>query len=339
MSITRVAKIAGVSHATVSNVINNRPNVRASTAEAVRDAMAQINYKPLPVGLRPGRRPNSVKEPQKTHRITLAWPHRDVRNNPVPMSIMRGVAEELADLGMQLDVTFDGVEQLDRLGQTATKSDGIIVMGFAEQAVIEQIGQTPLMFIGSHGPLDRGDRVRCDHDQVAREAAAYLIEHGHGDVVFINLSPRHPAFVQRKNAFRHECERLGATVHILEAADLVGEPGRVFSGDGAAEVARALSELPLDRIGVFASCDQYLAAVDRECRRIGFDLMNRVTAIACDNDPAALESMVPQPATFDIQPETIGRLAANRLVERINHPFTFGQQTTLVPAKLVEPTP
>ena len=41
-----VAKLAGVSPATVSNVMNNAQKVRSETVERVQAAMAQLNYQP-----------------------------------------------------------------------------------------------------------------------------------------------------------------------------------------------------------------------------------------------------------------------------------------------------
>ena len=41
-----VAKLAGVSPATVSNVMNNAQKVRGETVERVQAAMAQLNYQP-----------------------------------------------------------------------------------------------------------------------------------------------------------------------------------------------------------------------------------------------------------------------------------------------------
>ncbi|RME30753.1 MAG: LacI family transcriptional regulator, partial [Candidatus Zixiibacteriota bacterium] len=46
MSIVEVAKLAGVSHATVSRVINNRPGVSPECVQLVRRAMQQIGYSP-----------------------------------------------------------------------------------------------------------------------------------------------------------------------------------------------------------------------------------------------------------------------------------------------------
>jgi DNA-binding LacI/PurR family transcriptional regulator len=45
-SIYDVAALAGVSHQTVSRVVNGHPNIRATTREKVLAAMAEIDYTP-----------------------------------------------------------------------------------------------------------------------------------------------------------------------------------------------------------------------------------------------------------------------------------------------------
>ena len=52
MSITRVAKLAGVSSSTVSRVINRHPRVAPETALSVQKAMQQLGY--TPSARRPG---------------------------------------------------------------------------------------------------------------------------------------------------------------------------------------------------------------------------------------------------------------------------------------------
>ncbi len=45
-SIYDVAELAGVSHQTVSRVLNDHPNIRESTRQRVIEAMAQVRYTP-----------------------------------------------------------------------------------------------------------------------------------------------------------------------------------------------------------------------------------------------------------------------------------------------------
>ena len=78
MSIVSVAKLAGVSIATVSRVINDLDNVRGETAEQVRAAMKQLGYTPPRVkrGPKTGRRratPNVLPSGQIAAAVRRHW--------------------------------------------------------------------------------------------------------------------------------------------------------------------------------------------------------------------------------------------------------------------------
>src|ERR1700742_2561871 len=60
-AMTDVARLAGVSHQTVSRVLNDHPNVRGATRERVLQAMRQLNYRPNALARRlAGRRSRTI---------------------------------------------------------------------------------------------------------------------------------------------------------------------------------------------------------------------------------------------------------------------------------------
>lgn len=324
MSITEVAKVAGVSHATVSNVINNRPSVSPKTVKAVRQAMAQIGYTPRPVESRPGRRPRSA-DGVFTGRVSMVWPRREGYNNPVALGIMQGIGTELDALGLDLTVSFADAENV---GQVVDRADGLLALGFLEKGMIDSLRGKPIVWIGSHGPLDWGDRVRCDHGQIARESVAYLVDQGCDSAIYVNLDTPHPAFQQRGASFRLECERLGVPVQVVQ----------IKGGDPATDAVKQLSRLkPTSRAGMFVACDRHLAALDRACRLTGVTTLADHPAIGCDNDTSALAGLIPTPATFDLRAEQLGRLAVHRLSERMRGNGGAGQVTITQSAQLIEP--
>ena len=56
MGIVEIAKLAGVSHATVSRAMNRPDVVSSKTLEKINRVIEQTGYKPLPVSVRPGRK-------------------------------------------------------------------------------------------------------------------------------------------------------------------------------------------------------------------------------------------------------------------------------------------
>ena len=80
-----VARVAGVSFKTVSNVINNHPHVRDTTREKVEKAIAELGY-----------RPNGIARGLRAKRSrTIAIVVPDI-TNPFFPEIVRGAADGLA---------------------------------------------------------------------------------------------------------------------------------------------------------------------------------------------------------------------------------------------------
>lgn len=59
-TVRNVAARAGVSHQTVSRVINNHPSVSAATRERVSDAIGELGYRPNPAARALGQRRSSA---------------------------------------------------------------------------------------------------------------------------------------------------------------------------------------------------------------------------------------------------------------------------------------
>ena len=353
MSIKQVAALAGVSHATVSNVINQRPHVDPSTAETVRAAMRELNYRPRPVGQRPGRRPRSA-DGIRSGKVALVWPRDTAARSSIGCALMEGLSAELARRSLKMRVSFlgphgeaagtgepgggGGAEAAERFGRVVREADGCLVLGAGDQESLQELRGKPVVWMGSHGPRDFGDRVACDNLQVAREAVAFLKGRGRDRLIYVSLDPAHPAFFQRKMAFLAEAPP--AEARCVEA------PAGTAPAERAAAAAAllrgllgGLSEVERERVGLFVANDRSLGELDRECRRGGLDLTARFPVVACDHEDAALCGLLRRPATFELQPARIAALAVERLCERMKNPDTGGQTTVSIPAVFVPPVP
>ena len=104
MSIVEIAKLAGVSHTTVSRVVNNEGNVRPETAIKVRSVMKKIGYIPKPPSMRRG--PRRTKDVGfKTGNIAFLASSDNLKvlsNSPVMHDVVHGIEEALAFHGMSM---------------------------------------------------------------------------------------------------------------------------------------------------------------------------------------------------------------------------------------------
>ena len=116
MSITRhatiddVAKLAGVSVATVSRVMNDNPAVKPETIARVRDAAARLDYVPS----------NAARSLSlgRTHTVALLMPDL---SNPMFQQVLRGANRAAAAAGYRLLVT-DSVENPEAEAELAIEA-------------------------------------------------------------------------------------------------------------------------------------------------------------------------------------------------------------------------
>ncbi len=302
--------------------------------------MAALDYTPRPVGKRPGRRPKSA-DGIRSGRIALVWPMETTARSSVACALMQGLTRELKNRSLELRISF--LEPSDpgfpaELTREIREADGCLVLGGGDPAQFEPLRGKPVVWMGSQGPRDFGDRVAVDNLQIARDAVAWLRGQGCTTALFTNLMPAHPACDQRRMAFVAE------TARVPPLATRIFEPAAGSDGDTAATLAEELVSflggLPPERrstTGLFIATDRQLAELDRECRRLGFDLTGSLPVVACDHEDAALSGLLHRPATFEIQPHRIAELAVQRLTERMRDPQRAGQTTVSIPAVFVPP--
>ncbi|MEM8494323.1 MAG: LacI family DNA-binding transcriptional regulator [Planctomycetota bacterium] len=344
MSITKVARQAGVSQATVSNVINNRPNVDAQTAARVRATMAELGYKPRPVGQRPGRRPRSA-DGIRSGVIALVWPGADRQpgaQSSIACGLIEGITGELRRRGLDLKPIFADEAEPDAFRDDLAAVDGCLVHGTLPESLHDALRNKPLVWLGSVGPREWGDRVVCDNAQIGQDAVQVLFDAGAEELIYANLVPEHPAYRERGFAFQQASSRRGMQCRELDFpvdqtdADL-NQRARAAAERLVQRFAEATTP-ELAKSGLFVGCDRHAALIEREVRRLGSDAMQHVPMVACDHDDAALAGLTVRPTTFEIQPMLIGQLAVERLAARMKSPSqSAGQITVQVPSIRVDP--
>lgn len=338
MSIARVAKHAGVSHATVSNVINRRACVKEETAKLVWQAIDQVGYVPRPIEQRRGRRArNPGSSPSGVIAYILPTGHEP--NDVVAHGLMRGICEAVES--HDLNLVVGPVSQIadSSFADSVRKADGCITHGLdtSNPAIESVLRPKRVVWVGSTGPLEWGDRVCSDHAQISSTAARYLQDCGCETFVYVNLDSMHPAFSQRRYWFRQAVQRAGGALVVVEPETDRTVGRNQMLAEAARLAVQQLTKLNGPRVGLFAACDTFLVMVDREARRLGLSIDESWPMIACDYNVSALTGLLKAPATFDLQPVRMGKLAVERLVGSLRESEESGQTTVWVPSVLMQP--
>lgn len=307
-SLKDVAKLAGVSPKTVSNVVNGYAHVTEQTRVRVQEAIAALNYRPnlSARNLRKGR----------TGVIALALPELDA---PYFAELARFVirAAEEHSRTVLIDQT-DGLASRERLvteGPRAHLVDGLIfsplALGRAELAVRDDA--TPIVLLGErvdHGPADH---VAIDNVAAAYTATRHLISLGRRRVAAIGD--------QRRIASRTAALRLEGYTRALGEAGLPADDRLICStasyhrADGARAMARLLDlDQPPDAVVCFN--DLLALGAIRTLHERGRRIPADVAVVGID-DIEDGRFATPTLTTISPDKDQIARMAVSLLLSRI----------------------
>ena len=181
VTMADVAKLAGVSTMTVSNVLNDRPHVRAELRQRVLDAVDASGYV-MNNAARSLRRGS-------TGVIGLAVPELD---RPYFGQLAARVVARAADLGYRVAIEQTGAAVAGELAAIALSRtldcDGLILsaVGLGPDE-IRRLGQTILLVLLGENPFEGiVDHVAMANEDGTRAATTHLIERGCRRIAWIS---------------------------------------------------------------------------------------------------------------------------------------------------------
>jgi DNA-binding LacI/PurR family transcriptional regulator len=350
MSIVEVAKVAGVSHTTVSRVLNNNGNVNAVTAEKVREVMKKIGYVPKPPHLRRGPRSSSCQGfmTKNIAFLTVSENLRILSTSPFLIDLIHGIEETSSGYGLSMYQTVLSADRPLPPIIARGEVDGLIIfpgLKNAPKEYIEALRRYKIVFVLS-GKDDyfMGDRVMCNHEHIGKIAAEYLIQRGHKEVVYFdvkcgnNYDPE--LFSGRWKRFSSLCQKAGVKAQRIETP--LSSEETLFDNK---KVNAVLTEV-VDQVfrkdlvskptGIFVVFDSLTAGLYPVLHSKGIRIGKDVDIISCNNESQLLAGLHPRPATIDLQPEVIGQRAVECLRWRVKHPEDETHIIMEISPKLVE---
>ncbi|MGH9754975.1 MAG: LacI family DNA-binding transcriptional regulator [Blastocatellia bacterium] len=192
-----VARLANVSVATVSAVVNGKSGVSAELTRRVREAMKALDYHPDHVArsLKVGR----------THVIGMVVP--DI-TNPFFLEVVHGLETEALQNGYSLILCNSGEDPQREQDQLSTlfsrRVDGVALACTDSSAAYDGLirRRFPLVFIDRVPIGFTGGAVVADNVSGAYEATRHLIELGHSRIAIIAGEMRLSNGVDRVEGFR-----------------------------------------------------------------------------------------------------------------------------------------
>ena len=281
-TIYDVARVAGVSTATVSRALNGTGQIAPATSAAIDAAVRQLGYQPNTVA-------RSLVT-KSTQTIALLLP--DIAN-PFYATLVRGIQQQaLAAGSMMLLCTTEGdpsrEEQYLSLLR-AKQVDGVLVDGLVlppERIADFVRGGLPIVCLDRDIDSTSVPLVQVDNRLGARLATEHLLSLGHERIAHVAGAP----------GLRISDERVGGYRDALAAAAVEHDPALVavgsFPGDGGYEATRALlAASPLT--AVFAANDLSAVGVMHAIAESGRRAPDDVSVIGFDDLPLAAHTTPP----------------------------------------------
>ncbi len=302
VTITDVARTAGVSVATVSKVINSRYGVAQSTTARVKEVIEDLGYESSLVA-------RSLRS-HKTNVIGILVAEFE----PFSTEILKGASSVLAGTGYEL-LAYTGGQHSGGVGweqRYLSRLSGTLIDGaiLVTPTVLNADAAIPVVAIDPHtGP---GGIPTVDSDNLAGAATAteHLISLGHRRIAFLSGRDDLESSRLREEGYRQALTAAGITV----------DPSLVRSGDYRVETsrgpARELLTLADRPTAIFAANDLSALAAMEVARDLGLDIPGDLSVIGFDDIPEAARSN--PPLTTIRQPiQQMGATAVNLLVDLI----------------------
>lgn len=299
-----VARLAGVSRATVSRVVNGGNLVAPATVEAVNKAIKELGY-----------RPNRAARALVTRRVgavAVVVPEADERvfSDPFFPQAYHGALTAFSghDIQVLLAIAEPGksangmIRYLD-----SGHLDGAIVISHHGGDLPQRLRDIsyPVVYVGDPG-VPGLPHAELDHHGAAQRATEHLIAEGCRRLATITGPMDMNAGRERRRGFADAMAAAGLAPQAIVAGD--------FTVSGGERAAQHILDSGVDLDGLFIASDLMAVGAMRALHHAGLSVPEDVRIVAFDDSPAALQTD-PQLTTMTNPASELTRLAGEMLLD------------------------
>lgn len=270
-----VARLAGVSTAVVSYVVNDGPRpVAPATRQRVLDAMHELSY-----------RPNASARALKLSRTNVIGFLLTDITNPYFSELALSLQDHAHSLGYGLllaNTGRTGALSISELTSMLTREpDGIALYGVHDDATYELVAASgiPVVSLDWHNAKQGIVSIGIDAYAAARDAVEHLMSHGHHEVGMIAGTPdssrRRQSWTDLMSP-RCSPERLEQLIATAE-----------FSRQGGYDAARQLLDQANPPTAIFVSSDVQAFGAIRAIQQAGLRIPDDIALVSLDGTAAS----------------------------------------------------
>lgn len=322
VTINDIAKIADVSPATVSLVLNNKPGVGGVVRNKVLQIIKETGYV---TGLSKGR---SKKEHGCIRFIKYKKLGTIIDKSGFIGSISDEADIEARKLGYDILVTTVYPENCDSVFESIRNdpSQGIILLAteldYDDLDLLKGIN-VPVVLLDNLFEFCDFDSVSMNNSGAAYRAVEYLFSLGLTRIGLLKGSRVIDNFLQRREGYRKAIESLKLKCDPVLEFEMGSTPDGAYKS-----MAQLLKSSPLLPQAFFTENDSIAIGAIKALKEVGIKVPGDISVIGFDDSP--LSTVIdPQLTTMRIFKEKMGQLAVRRLIDKIENNDSFVTKTLL----------
>ena len=311
LTIKDIAKMAGVSHTTVSRALNGAQNIRPETYAKIMELCRTTGYTPNAAARQLKRSDSGA--------IGIIVP--DI-SNAFFCELTRHLEWMIRQKGRNVFISssfYDyEIEAENILALMENRVSGIILSGVGDQTHLhlqDYLGKVPIVFLGDNIPEGMVSQITVNNYEGTRIATRYLISLGHRELVFLGGRDSSVTHRRRHQGFLDTAATI-RNVHYDIFTILSGS--RIEDGyhTGLAYFTRCIKAKKSIATGILCISDHFALGVMQAAVETGVDIPGQISLIGFDDVSFASLPKI-QLTTISQPKEEICEVAVQTLEELI----------------------
>ena len=321
VTLKDVAKVAGVSYATVSRALSGSPEIGESTRRRVLKICEEMGYTP-----------NSVARSMVMKRTNILGLIVTSLNNPFMSEMTANIEIYARACGYNLMVCNSSYDlKLEKevfsllIGRQV---DGIIVIPAGNESyepLKPLTAQIPTVFISENLQDLPENYVSVDNTSGMQQATEYLYSLGHRRILYLGARENSLTHKLRLDGYLSSCTQLGITPKVIT------NTGLRSSFDVGYALAKDYFSRPFGETAVLCAADTLAIGVIQAAYECGIRIPGDISLMGFDN--ISFSALPPIDLTTVNQPKAeLAVAAVDMLLNRIRKPDTPHTKTILAPS-------
>ncbi|MBC8108917.1 MAG: LacI family DNA-binding transcriptional regulator [Anaerolineae bacterium] len=310
VSLRDVAKMAKVSVATVSMVLNDNPRISRATHLRVQRLMDRMGYQP-------NRLAQSLSGRYTQVLAVLLPALRHAFADAYFGELISGICDRAGKLGYKIMIEQAKPEFIREQKHVEIFErryiDGILCLGTNDRNHYLEVfkdGRYPAMIVDNYFNQWKLDNAVCDYRSGAEQVMNYLMQLGHRKIALLAAAPEISTARDVREIYLQKLAGVNAPLDESWIED--GE----FTEEGGAEATKLILRKHPDVTAIFATNDKMAVGALHLLSRLGIDVPRDISVVGFD-DLQHAAFVVPSLTTVHLPLYQVGSLACERLIEKI----------------------